>query len=230
MERDSCSIPNSAVSDDVVAVTENIDADLLIQAYRMGVFPWPMSDLPENVIPWFCPKRRAILEFKNLHLSASTKKFLKKHPYTVTRDRDFKAVITACSEMQRKDQPGTWITRALLDAYCELHKRGYAHSMEVWRGTKLVGGVYGVEIDGMVSAESMFHTESNTSKLALITWIQELEKLGCKWIDIQALTPHTKSLGGTEITRKSFLNRLDLARDSGLLFWNTQNAPDHPSS
>ncbi|MCM0607329.1 MAG: leucyl/phenylalanyl-tRNA--protein transferase [Xanthomonadaceae bacterium] len=189
-----------------------------------------MSDLPEKVIPWFCPKKRAILEFKNLHLSTSTKKLLKKNPFTVTRNKDFRAVITECSSMTRKDQPGTWITSALLEAYCALHELGYAHSMEVWKGKKLVGGVYGVEIDGVVSAESMFHTESNASKIALITWIQELEKLGCKWIDIQALTPHTKSIGGTEITRNSFLNRLHSARESGVSFWSKRSEPSHPSS
>lgn len=189
-----------------------------------------MSDLPDNVIPWFCPKKRAVLEFKNLHLSASTKKLLKKNPFTVTRNKDFRAVITACSQMNRKDQPGTWITEALLEAYCELHELGYAHSMEVWRGKKLVGGIYGVEIDGVVSAESMFHTESNASKIALISWIEELQKLGCTWIDIQALTPHTKSMGGTEITRKTFLNRLHSARESGLVFWNKKNESSRPSS
>ena len=210
-------------SDDIIALSEFIDVSLLQDAYSIGAFPWPMTDLPEQTVPWFCPTKRAILEFKQLHITDSTKRLLKKHSFKITHDQAFSQVITNCSEVPRKGQKGTWITRALLDAYIDFHRAGFAHSTEVWDGNSLVGGVYGVEINGYVTAESMFHKKSNASKIALLSYIEVLKKRGCTWIDIQALTPHTESLGAREITRNAFLDRLDLARDSKMVFWNTQN-------
>lgn len=210
-------------SDDILALSEFIDSDLLSEAYAIGAFPWPMTDLPEKTIPWFCPSKRAIIEFKQLHLSASTKRLLKKHTFKITHDKAFAQVIKNCSEAPRKGQKGTWITEALKKAYIDFHKDGFAHSTEVWDGDTLVGGVYGVEMNGYVTAESMFHTKTNASKIALLAYIEELQKRGCTWMDIQALTPHTETLGAKEISRSAFLNRLDLALSSKQVFLNTRS-------
>lgn len=204
--------------DDIVAVGGNLDPQTLIQAYGVGVFPWPMAG--EDLLPWFCPQRRAILDRKNLHLAKSLQKFIKKAPYIFSVNQCFAEVIKHCQTMKRKDQmssaqdnssePNTWITDAMANAYQELHRLGYAHSIEVWNrdDQTLVGGLYGVSVNRYFSAESMFHLQTNASKLAIVFLLNYLHDQDLNWIDIQVLTPHLEALGAHEVSRNDFLKKI----------------------
>jgi leucyl/phenylalanyl-tRNA--protein transferase len=184
---------------DVVAVGLDLKPETLISAYSQGVFPWPCEDMP---LLWHCPLRRAVLFFDDLHVSKRLKQYLKKSPWTFTVNRAFDQVI---SESSVRLNEGTWITPEMKDAYGELHRLGLAHSVEVWSGKKLVGGLYGVYIGGYFAGESMFHREDNASKAAILFTISLLKSAGKKWLDIQMLTPHMEALGAHEITRRKFL-------------------------
>lgn len=201
---------------DLVASSDDVWPELLIDSYEHGIFPWPTSD--EEVIPWCCPKKRAVLFFAELRLPRSLEKARRGTELTFTRDRAFEAVIRACAAQPRPGQAGTWITEGMVRAYVELHRRGRAHSVEAWRGeggeAKLVGGIYGVDSGGAFSAESMFYLEPNASKLALLHLIDLLKEKGSEWLDIQQLTPHLEKLGAREIKRPDFLRRLSQAQTS----------------
>ena len=184
---------------DVVAVGLDLKPETLISAYSQGVFPWPCEDLP---LLWHCPLRRGVLFFEDLHVSSRLKQYLKKAPWTFTIDRAFERVIR---ESQVRKNEGTWITPEMKDAYCELHRLGHAHSVEVWNGNELVGGLYGVDIGGYFAGESMFHREDHASKAAVLFTVSLLKSAGRKWMDIQMLTPHMAAFGAREITRKRFL-------------------------
>ena len=184
---------------DVVAVGLDLKPETLISAYSQGVFPWPCEDMP---LLWHCPLRRAVLFFDDLHVSKRLKQYLKKSPWTFTVNRAFDRVI---AESAVRLNEGTWITPEMKEAYGELHRMGHVHSVEVWNGTELVGGLYGVYIGGYFAGESMFHREDNASKAALLFLISLLKNAGKKWMDIQMLTPHMEALGACEITRRKFL-------------------------
>lgn len=192
----------------LVALDYNLSVERLLSAYRHGIFPWPDSGL-FSPIPWVCPPRRAILEFAHLHipknLRKSQRKLGEKH-FTV--DRAFRDVINACANAPRPGQSGTWITPAMIGAYTELHRRGYAHSIELWEGEMLVAGLYGVTAGGIFTGESMFHRINDGSKLCVLFLIAYLQQRGATWIDVQQLTPHFALLGAHEIRRDDFLRRL----------------------
>ncbi len=191
---------------DIVAVGGELNMEALIKAYQGGVFPWPDPDFPLMI--WACPEQRAILEFSKISVPKSLQKAAKKNPFQFTIDKKFNEVIQYCSDMKRPNQAGTWITPALLEAYKEFHTLGYAHSIEAWEGDKLIGGLYGVEVDGIFAGESMFYLKPNASKLALLFLIDHLKSKGATWMDIQVMTPHMEKLGAKLIPRSSFLNRL----------------------
>lgn len=188
----------------------------LLLAYRQGIFPWPLSsplpsensemDSAENLL-WFCPDPRAILKFEHLHFSKSLEKLRKKKPFRFTHNEAFEQVMRACAETPRPGQDGTWITPAILESYLEMHRLGYARSVEAWNRETglLVGGIYGLEIDGVFSAESMFYRESGASKLALGALIELLKSRGQTWMDIQMMTPHMEVLGAETLPRPEFL-------------------------
>ncbi|MGK5083175.1 leucyl/phenylalanyl-tRNA--protein transferase [Bdellovibrionota bacterium FG-1] len=200
--------PRKAGPEGLVALGANLEVETLVQAYLQGIFPWPIEGFPE--MTWFSPAERGILEFKDLHIPRSLRTFKNKSPYRFTFNKAFANVLQACSAVPRPDQPGTWITPEIQSAYLALHRAGHAHSVEAWDSTldQLVGGLYGVWVQGVFAGESMFHTEPNASKLALITLIDHLQAHGVQWIDIQMLTPHMKSLGAKAISRDDFLARL----------------------
>jgi leucyl/phenylalanyl-tRNA---protein transferase len=179
---------------------------LLVQAYSSGIFPWPL----EEVYPlfWFCPEPRGVLDFNDLHVPKSLAKLRRKGEFRVTFNTAFARVMEECAKQPRPGQEGTWIVPALLPAYEAFHSEGYAHSVEVWRGDSLVGGLYGVYVKGVFSGESMFHLEPNTSKIALLEMAEKLRSLGLKWMDIQMLTPVTEHMGGHYVSRRDFLVRL----------------------
>lgn len=194
-------------ADDIVGVGGELEPQVLVEAYRHGVFPWPMDGL--DVIPWFCPRQRALLDFKLIHVPRSLRRVLRQTEFECSVDSDFDQVIELCGEVPRPGQDGTWITPQLLSSYKELHRMGYAHSVEVLDTSgRLVGGIYGVCVDGVFSAESMFHLEPNASKVALFHLVSVLEKGGLDWMDIQVMTPHMKALGAINVPRRKFLDRL----------------------
>ena len=197
----------------IVALGGHLNTANLLGAYRRGIFPWPIEGWP---VAWFCPDERAILEFKDLHVPRSLMRIQKHTSLRFTINQSFETVITMCAKVSRADGQGTWITEEMLDAYCELHRLGYAHSVEVWDGERLVGGLYGVDADGSFAGESMFYLIPNASKLALVYLINHLQSRGLDWIDIQVLTPHMEAFGAKEISRQEFLSKLAATRARGL--------------
>ncbi len=201
--------------DDIVGVGGELEPKALIEAYRRGVFPWPIDGL--EVLPWFCPKERAILDFNLMHVPRSLRRALRQTSLVCSVDTNFDDVIELCGEVSRPGQDGTWITPELLSAYKELHRMGYAHSVEVTNGEgELVGGIYGVCVEGVFSAESMFHLEPNASKIALFHLVSVLRAAGCEWMDIQVMTPHMLALGAVTTSRRKFLDKLAKVQARGL--------------
>ncbi len=193
----------------IVAIGGDLSVEALLEAYSFGIFPWPHQGFP---CLWYCPPQRGVLDFNDLHLSRTLSRWLKKTDLQVTFNQDFKAVIEACSQVPRPGQEGTWITPSLKKAYIAFHQAGYAHSAECWKEGQLVGGLYGVYVGGVFSAESMFYLEDNASKLALLSWIELLKDHGLTWIDIQMVTPHLQQMGGKLISRDRFLKRIEVSR------------------
>jgi leucyl/phenylalanyl-tRNA--protein transferase len=176
----------------------------LLDAYRHGIFPWYEEDQP---ILWWSPDPRLVLIPSQLKLSRSLGKLIRRGRYTVSFDRDFPAVIRRCAE-HRAGSTGTWITTAMEAAYVELHDRGFAHSVEVWSADKLVGGLYGIALGRVFFGESMFSEEDNTSKLALVYLVKQLQRWDYELIDCQVSSDHLKNLGAVEIRREEFVQQL----------------------
>lgn len=198
---------------DIVAVGGDLHVETLRDAYRHGIFPWPHESLP---LPWFSPRRRAVILFDELHVGRSTRKAMTSSPYTFTIDGLFRDVIEACSQTPRPGQDGTWIDAAIIDAYVALHRAGDAHSVEVWEEGALAGGLYGIDSGNVFTGESMFNRRPNASKLALLFLIEHLRSRGATWLDCQVMTPHMKALGAREIARARFLDMLSDAQASAV--------------
>jgi len=192
---------------------EDLRVDTLREAYRKGIFPWPHEGLP---LPWFSPRRRAIIFFDELHVGRSLRKAQKRAPYAFTIDRDFRSVIRACAMSERPDQDGTWIAPNIIAAYTRLHAAGEAHSVEAWEDGVLAGGFYGVDAGGVFTGESMFHRQPDASKLALLFFVDRLRERGATFIDCQVMTPHMEALGAREISRARFLDLLAETQAKGL--------------
>jgi leucyl/phenylalanyl-tRNA--protein transferase len=186
----------------------DLSAPRLLQAYRQGIFPWYGEDEP---LLWWSPNPRTLISTESFHLSRSMQRFLKQHPYTLSIDRDFHAVIDACAA-PRASSPETWITEEMREAYSALHYHGYAHSLEVWENEELVGGIYGVNVGAAFCGESMFSRRSNTSKLALWTLLQQLQRWQFSLFDCQLWNDHLASLGAFEVSREDYLNQLKTAQ------------------
>jgi leucyl/phenylalanyl-tRNA--protein transferase len=199
------SFPDPAEAEDpsVIAWGGNLSPGMLLSAYEQGLFPWYSEGEP---VIWHSPDPRFVLFPEKLHVSASMKKILKRGNFTVTFDRDFPAVISACSEMYRPGQGGTWITDDMIAAYTELHRLGLARSAEAYVEGELVGGCYGLKLGNAFFGESMFAKKSNASKAAFLTLARRLfDEEGVRFIDCQVHTNHLESLGAEEIGRKEYL-------------------------
>jgi len=196
---------------DIIAIGEDLSTSTLREAYRHGIFPWPHDELP---LPWFSPRRRALLFFDELHVGRSLRRSAKNSGFTITIDRAFDRVIEACATVEREDQ-GTWIGPDIIGAYTRMHREGDAHSVEVWERDALVGGLYGIDAGGAFTGESMFHLRSDASKLALLHLIDHLRARGSTWLDCQIMTPHMRALGAREVPRARFLDLLEEAQRSG---------------
>lgn len=182
-----------------------LTSDLLLQAYRVGVFP--MSESRDNPdIFWVDPRQRGILPLDDFHISRSLRRTLNRGVFSFTLDAEFTGVVDGCAA---RDE--TWINETIYDLYLSLHARGYAHSVEVWHDEKLVGGVYGVAIGGAFFGESMFSTMTDASKAALATLSAHLLRQGFTLFDTQFITPHLQTLGGIEIPRAKYHELLDEA-------------------
>jgi len=189
----------------LIAVGGDLSPERLLQAYRHGIFPWFSEGEP---VLWWSPDPRMVLMLDELKVSRSLAKRLRKQDYEIRLDHDFAAVMHACASVVREGQNGTWITPAMMEAYCELHHRGYAHCIEVWMEGKLAGGLYGVQIGGIFYGESMFHRVRDASKIAFVHLVRFLQAQGCGMMDCQMHTSHLASLGAREIAREEFAARL----------------------
>ncbi len=194
-----------ALPDGLLAFGGDLSVARLSLAYQLGIFPWFSDGEP---IVWYSPDPRMVLFLDELKISKSMKQVLKNHPYTISFNKDFQQVIDVCKRISRKGQQGTWITDAMKSAYIEMHDKGLAKSVEVWRGDTLVGGLYGIDLGQVFCGESMFSLESNTSKIALVSLTAQLLQSNYKLIDCQIYNPHLASLGAREIPRKEFLKYL----------------------
>jgi leucyl/phenylalanyl-tRNA--protein transferase len=196
--------PELANEDGILAVGGDLSPDRLLLAYSEGLFPWFNPDDP---ILWWSPDPRFILYPQSLKVSKSMRPYFNQKKFRVTFDTQFKEVMTACQLQYRKGQGGgTWITDEMIDSYAELHQMGFAHSVEIWQGDELVGGLYGISLGKIFFGESMFAKVSNASKFGFISLVQKLKELDFWLIDCQQRTKHLESLGGEFISRKEFLS------------------------
>lgn len=205
---------------DIIGFGGDLSLENLTDAYRKGIFPWHIDGMP---LPWFCPERRAVLEFSELRVPRSLAKERRKGKFTFTIDKAFDRVIVKCSQTKRPGQHGTWITPEFIGAYKALRRAGIAHSVEAWDADgNLAGGLYGVDAGGAFCGESMFYVEPNASKLALLYLIDHLHERGSTWLDAQVMTPHMEALGAKEIGRRDFLNKLKEAQRRNLTLFEKQ--------
>ncbi len=209
----------TASPEGIVAIGGDLRPESLMAAYRQGIFPWPVEKLP---LLWFSPAERGVLELDDLHLPRSLARARRRTALRFTIDAAFPAVIRGCADTSRPGQHGTWITAAVVAAYIRLHQLGVAHSAEAWNGDRLVGGVYGVDVDGAFAAESMFYHEAYASKLALLHLIDHLRARDLDWLDIQTLTPHMVRLGARAMSREDFLLKLAHTRSRGLALFDAR--------
>ena len=175
-----------------------------MDAYRHGIFPWPM---PGHPLAWWSPDPRAILEFDRLYVSKRLARTCRSGQFEVTCDRDFAGVVHGCATAQDR-RYATWITRPLAAAYQRLHELGHAHSVEAWQDGQLVGGTYGIAVGALFAGESMFHYVRDASKVAIVHLVAHLRQRGYRMMDIQQLTPHMASLGAQAVSRDEYLARL----------------------
>lgn len=189
----------------LIAIGGELSSKRLLQAYRRGIFPWYNAGEP---ILWWSPNPRMVLFPDELNVSRSLSKILKKPLFEIRVNTAFRDVISACSEVKRPQQSGTWINQDMINAYCELHALGYAISVESWQDDQLVGGCYGIKINRMFYGESMFHRVSDASKVAFVHLVQYLQSHHVGMIDCQMKTPLLSAFGAREIPRAQFEKHL----------------------
>ena len=190
--------PELADEDGLLAIGGDLSAERLILAYEHGIFPWFSEGDP---ICWYSPHERCVIYPDKIKITKSMKQVLKNAGFKVTANQAFEKVIANCAKTPRKDQPGTWITKEMQDAYINLHQLGYAHSVEVWKANELVGGLYGIAIGKVFCGESMFSLVSNASKVALIFLCQQTD---FELLDCQLPNEHLLSLGAEMMDRKTY--------------------------
>jgi leucyl/phenylalanyl-tRNA--protein transferase len=191
--------PEPEDGDGLVGFGADLLPATLVDAYRNGVFPWPHEGV---ALPWFSPDPRGVLLPGGMHVSRSLRRTLRRCGWTTTVDTATAAVIAACAEDRVE---GTWITTAMQQAYLRLHALGWVHSVEVWEGSELVGGLYGVQVGAVVTGESMFHRRSDASKVAMLDLLDRLAEAGGLLLDVQLLTDHLATLGAVALPRERFL-------------------------
>ncbi len=198
-------LPHLARKEGLLAVGGDLSQKRLLLAYRMGIFPWFSDNEP---IMWWSPDPRLVLYPGEIRVSRTLKKIIKKGMFRVTMDQAFAQVIHQCAQVRRKKNAGTWIVNAMIDAYCELHDSGFAHSVEAWCNDELAGGLYGVSLGRCFFGESMFTRVSNASNVALVKLVEYLDELSFDLIDCQVNTEHMVRFGARTIPRSLFLQQL----------------------
>lgn len=197
--------PELADPNGLLAVGGDLRPERLVLAYACGIFPWYNDDSP---ILWHSPDPRMVLRAADLDVPRSLAKTLRRGTYEIRLDTAFRAVVEACARVPRPGQHGTWITDEMLEAYCELHRRGLAHSAEAWRDGELAGGLYGVSLGGAFFGESMFAAQPDASKAAFVTLVRQMARWGIDLIDCQVHTEHLARFGATDWPRWRFLEAL----------------------
>lgn len=201
----------TADDDGLLLLGGDLSVRTLLDAYQKGIFPWPLVDRNREVLSWWSPDPRVIVELDRFHVSRRVQRRIRRGEFTVTFDQAFESVIAACAEPRNDNDGGTWITLDLKAAYVAMHRRGFAHSVEIWQDGRLVGGVYGIALGGFFSGESMFHRVTDASKVALYHLVGRLDQRGFLLFDVQQQSPHLERMGATEIPRQEFLQRLKTA-------------------
>lgn len=191
--------------DGLVAVGGDLSPEKLLDAYRHGIFPWPMDD--EDMMLWWSPNPRAVLPLDAMHISRRLRRTLRSGKFEVTCDTAFAEVLAGCATGHGREG-GTWLTDQMISAYVRMHELGHAHSVEVWHEGQLAGGTYGIAIGGVFAAESMFYRVRDASKVALAHLVAHLNERGYQLLDVQQWTPHTSRLGVIEIPRDEYLQSL----------------------
>ncbi|MGI9428819.1 MAG: leucyl/phenylalanyl-tRNA--protein transferase [Bythopirellula sp.] len=197
--------PTESTPDGLVAVGGDLLPERLLDAYRHGIFPWPIDDQEQML--WWSPDPRAILPLDELRISKRLRRTLRSGKFAVTCNQAFAEVLSGCATGPGREG-GTWLTAEMIDAYTALHQLGHAHSLESWHEGELVGGTYGVAIGGLFAAESMFYRLRDASKVALAHLVAHLNARGYALLDVQQWTPHTSRLGVVEISREEYLQQL----------------------
>lgn len=197
-----------------MSAPEEVTPELILYAYTQGMFP--MGQEEDDEIYWYDPDPRAIIPLDTFHVPRSLARRMRQGGFEVRVDTAFRAVITACAE-PRTDQ-GIWITETILERYCELHRLGYAHSVETWIDGELVGGLYGVAIGGLFAGESMFSRATDSSKIALVHLVERLVSGGFVLLDTQFMTNHLQQFGAIEIPRAEYQQRLQYALQFDAIF------------
>ncbi|MBK9271054.1 MAG: leucyl/phenylalanyl-tRNA--protein transferase [Saprospiraceae bacterium] len=213
--------PDPALADrtGLLAIGGVLTPEKLIQAYQNGIFPWYHYGEP---VHWYCLTPRLMLVPSEINVSKSMRNLMNRSLYNVTMDNDFMAVMHACRSIDRKNQEGSWIHYELMEAFSKLHDKGIAHSVEIWRESQLVGGLYGLAMGKMFCGESMFAKEPNTSKLALIHLCRFLESKKFDFIDCQQDTAHLRKMGARLYPQKEFFHFLQMNRENDIVqeSWN----------
>jgi leucyl/phenylalanyl-tRNA---protein transferase len=192
----------------VVGVGADLSPGTLVDAYRRGIFPWPHPGVP---LPWFSPDPRGVIALDGLLVSRSLRQRLRRCGWETTVDVAFPAVVKGCAE--GRGTAGTWISPTMARAYLRLHQLGWAHSVEVWDGATLIGGLYGVQVGGVFTGESMFNRVSDASKVALVDLAARFHAAGGRLLDVQLTTDHLLSMGAVDVPRDDFVGVLLAARD-----------------
>ena len=198
--------PHLGEEDGLVAVGGDLSIYRLLVAYSNGFFPWFAYRNQQDPL-WYCPLQRFVIFPDEIHISHSMKQLMKRHEFELTINQDFEGVIRGCATAQNRNRDeGAWLGPEMIEAYTEMHKQGFAASVEVWDADKLVGGLYGICFGPVFFGESMFSLVPNASKLALIHLAQTFQNLGGRMIDCQFETPHLKTMGGRYIPYKEYIN------------------------
>ncbi|MDR1058272.1 MAG: leucyl/phenylalanyl-tRNA--protein transferase [Treponema sp.] len=197
--------PPEKAEGSIIGMGGNLSPGMLLSAYEQGIFPW--YNLGDPVL-WQSPDPRFVIFPRNLHVSTSMKRVLKRGDFEIAFDRDFEGVIRGCAEIDRPGQDGVWITGDMIEGYIRLHRLGFAHSAESYAEGRLAGGCYGIQLGKVFFGESMFSRADNASKAAFLTLAGRLFSGGAAFIDCQVPTRHLRSLGGTEIDRSAYLRLL----------------------
>lgn len=191
--------------DGLLAAGGDLSVERLLNAYRHGIFPWYSEGQP---VLWWSPDPRCVLDTDAVYLSTRTERRMRRGAYQFTMDNAFDAVIDACAA-PRPYEPETWITPAMMAAYKQMRRAGWAHSLEVWSGERLVGGIYGIAIGRMFFGESMFHRQTDASKIALVALCRQLEAWGFPLLDCQVYSAHLERMGARLMPRAEFMRRVD---------------------